>query len=89
MVGTLALGDVTNVNVTVSGALGAVKAIRWLAGSVQATKATSIASTGLAKPPVIGDFGANVTLSGIGVTGTAKTSGRPASRATSGRVSGT
>jgi hypothetical protein len=62
MVGTLALGDVTNVNVTVSGAVGAVKAIRWLAGSVQATKAASIATTGLAKPPVIGDFGANVTL---------------------------
>jgi hypothetical protein len=75
MVGTLTLGDVTNANVTVSGALGAVKAIRWLAGSVQAAKATSIATTGLAKPPVIGDFGANVTLSGVGVTGTAKTLG--------------
>ncbi|MCX5671203.1 MAG: S8 family serine peptidase, partial [Planctomycetota bacterium] len=74
-VGTLTLGDVTNANVTVSGALGAVKATRWLAGAIQATKAASIATTGLAKPLAIGDFGANVTLSGAGVTGTAKTLG--------------
>jgi hypothetical protein len=75
MVGTLTLGDVTNGNVTVSGAVGAVKATRWQAGAIQATKAASIATMGLAKPPVIGDFGANVTLSGVGVTGTAKTLG--------------
>jgi len=77
MVGTLTLGDVTNANVTVSGALGAVKALRWLAGAIQATKAASLTTTGVttSKPPVIGDFGADVTLSGAGVTGTAKTLG--------------
>jgi len=76
-VGTLTLGDVANAQVTVSGGLGAVKAIRWLAGSIQATKAASITTTGAAtaKPPVAGDFAANVTLSGVGVTGTAKALG--------------
>jgi hypothetical protein len=76
-IGTLALGDVTNADVAVSGALGAVKAIRWLDGSIQATKAASIAATGAAtaKPPVAGDFAADVTLTGAGVTGTAKTLG--------------
>ena len=80
MVGTLALGDVTNAAVTVNGSLGAVKAMRWLAGAIQANMATSITTTGLplAKPPVSGDFGAAVTLSGVGVTGLAKTLGSAA-----------
>jgi len=76
-IAALTLGDVTDADVAIGGALGAVKAIRWLDGSIQAPRVASIATTGLAtaKPPVAGDFAADVTLSGAGVTGTAKTLG--------------
>jgi len=84
-VGTLTLGDVTNAEVTAAGGLGAVKAIRWLDGAIQATKAASIATTGLktAKPPVAGDFAADLTLTGVGLTSKDKTLG---SAAIAGRV---
>jgi hypothetical protein len=70
--GGLTLGDVTNATVNVSGESGAIKAKRWLAGSIQAVRASSIAATGvaasLANPGMSGDFAADVT-----VTGTVKT----------------
>jgi len=65
-VGSLALGDVTNAVVTVTGDLGAVKAIRWLDGSIQAAKVASITTAGVAAtktvPGIPGDWCADVTL---------------------------
>ena len=64
--GSLTLGDVADAVVTATGSAGAVKAIRWLAGSIRAAKIGSIATTGLActktAPAVSGDFGADLTL---------------------------
>jgi RHS repeat-associated protein len=77
-VASLTLGDVVDADVSAA-LVGAVKAIRWLDGSVTADRVTSIATTGMAAtkmmPAFPGDFGADVTLSGAGVTGTAKTLG--------------
>jgi hypothetical protein len=69
-VGSLTLGDVTNAVVTATGDVGAVKAICWLDGSIQAARVASITTSGVAgtpkKPAVSGDFGADVTLSYTG-----------------------
>jgi hypothetical protein len=74
--GTLTLGDVADAVVSVSGKVGAVKAIRWLEGSLAGGTVTSIATTGLAATKtalaIPGDFGANVTISGFGLAATAK-----------------
>jgi hypothetical protein len=67
-VGSLTLGDVTNAVVTVAGDMGAVKAIRWLDGSIQAARVASITTSGVGgmhtKPAVSGDFRGDVTLTG-------------------------
>jgi hypothetical protein len=87
-VASLTLGDVVDADVS-AGVLGAVKAVRWQAGSITGNLLTSIATTGLAattlNPAVPGDFGADLTLSGAGLTGTAKTLGGAAIK---GNVSG-
>jgi hypothetical protein len=63
---SLTLGDVADAVVGVTGSAGAVKAIRWLDGSLTAGAVTSITATGLAAtktvPAIPGDFGAAVTL---------------------------
>ena len=67
--GGLTLGDVTLANVTSVGPLGTVSAKRWQAGSLAGTMATSIAAPGGGYGSALkGDWGANVTLSGVGVT---------------------
>jgi hypothetical protein len=70
--GGLTLGDVTNATVNVSGESGAIKAKRWLDGSIRAVRVASITMAGtvasLTAPAVSGDFAADVT-----VTGTVKT----------------
>ena len=57
--------------VTVAGDVGAVKAVRWLGGVVTAAKIASITTTGLActktAPAVLGNFGADVTVTGGGL----------------------
>ena len=74
--GTLTLGDVADAVVAVSGKVGAVKAVRWLGGSLAGGTVTSIATTGLAATKtalaIPGDFGADVTISGFGLAVTAK-----------------
>jgi fibronectin type 3 domain-containing protein len=64
--GPLTLGDVADAEVGVTGSAGAVKAIRWLDGSLTAGAVASISATGLAAtktaPAIPGDFGAAVTL---------------------------
>jgi hypothetical protein len=65
-VASLNLGQVADAQVTVGGAIGTIRAKFWTDGAIQATKITSITTTGIAKtlatPAVSGDFGANVTL---------------------------
>jgi hypothetical protein len=77
-IASLTLGDVADAEVG-AGVIGAIKAIRWFSGSITANRLTSIATTGMAAakmmPAFPGNFGADVTLSGIGVTGTAKALG--------------
>jgi hypothetical protein len=77
-IASLALGDVADAEVS-AGVIGAIKAIRWFDGSITADRVTSIATTGLAAtkmmPAFPGNFGADVTISGVGVTGTAKALG--------------
>jgi hypothetical protein len=67
--GGLTLGDVTNAVVSITGDGGAIKAKRWQDGSIQAAKITSIAATGVAGTKTVqaipGDFGADVTLTGV------------------------
>jgi hypothetical protein len=66
----LTLGDVANATLIVTGDIGTVKAIRWLEGSIQATRIGTIALTGVAAtrtaPAVLGNLGADVTLTGGG-----------------------
>jgi hypothetical protein len=63
---SLNLGRVADAQVTVGGAIGAIRAKFWTDGAIQAQKITSITTTGIAKtlttPAVSGDFGADVTL---------------------------
>jgi hypothetical protein len=70
-IASLTLGDVTNATVAASGSVGAIKAMRWLDGSISAASIASIATSGKAGfgkvAPILGNFGADVTL-----TGTAK-----------------
>jgi len=77
-VASLTLGDVAEADVS-AGVLGAIKAVRWQAGSIASRMLTSIATTGLAattlKPAIPGDFGADLTLTGAGLTAKDKTLG--------------
>jgi len=61
---SLTLGDVTDADVTVGGPIGTIRAKLWLDGTIQATKITCIATTGVAAarstPAVSGEM---VTLS--------------------------
>jgi RHS repeat-associated protein len=70
--GGLTLGDVTNATVSVSGESGAIKAKRWLDGSIQAARVASTTMTGvlasLKTPGISGDFAADVTVTGTGKT---------------------
>jgi hypothetical protein len=63
---SLNLGQVADAQVTVGGTIGTIRAKFWTDGAIQATKITSITTTGIAKTlttlAVSGDFGANVTL---------------------------
>jgi hypothetical protein len=65
---SLTLGNVASASVTVGGVLGAVKALRWATGTIQAQSLTSMAISGRKAagtvPEVLGDFGADVTLIG-------------------------
>jgi len=65
-VASLTAYDVVNAALTVDGDIGAVKAARWQAGSLQAKIVASIATTGAAATKtaaaVSGDFKGNVTL---------------------------
>jgi hypothetical protein len=67
-IGSLTMGDAANAVATVAGDVGAVKAVRWRAGSVEARTVASLTLTGAAAtktaPAVAGDFGADLTLSG-------------------------
>jgi len=71
-VGSLTLGDVTNAVVNITGESGAIKAKRWLDGSIQAARVASITVAGtaatLTAPAVSGDFAADVTVTGAGKT---------------------
>jgi uncharacterized repeat protein (TIGR03803 family) len=61
--GALSLGDVASANVVIAGPIGAVSAIRWQNGLLQATHGTTLAITGLAgTSPISGDFGADLRL---------------------------
>jgi hypothetical protein len=61
---SLTAGDVVDAALTVAGDIGAVKAIRWQAGSIQANSAVSVATTGAKAAGISGDFGAALTLTG-------------------------
>ena len=61
---SLTAGDVVDAALTVDGNIGAVKAIRWQAGSIQAKSAGSVATTGAKTAGISGDFGAALTLTG-------------------------
>lgn len=65
-VGSLTLGDVADAAVAVNGEIGAVKAVRWQDGSIQAAKVASITTTGAAAsktgPAIRGDWCADVML---------------------------
>jgi hypothetical protein len=67
-IASLTLGDVTNATVAAGGSIGAIKAMRWLDGSISAASIASIATSGKAglgrAAPILGDFGADVTLTG-------------------------
>jgi hypothetical protein len=69
-IGALMLGDVTNATVAATGSLGTVKAVRWLDGAIQATTIGTMTITGVAAtrtlPAVLGNLGADVTLTGGG-----------------------
>jgi hypothetical protein len=77
-VASLTLGDVADADVS-AGVLGALKAVRWQAGSIAGRLLTSIATTGAAATKtaaaIPGDFGADLTLSGAGLTAKDKTLG--------------
>ncbi|MEI7836900.1 MAG: peptidylprolyl isomerase, partial [Planctomycetota bacterium] len=62
-IASLTLGNVANAVVDASGALGAVKALRWADGSIHADTIASLAVTGALGGPA-GDFGADLTLDG-------------------------
>jgi hypothetical protein len=75
----LTLGDVIDGAVTTSGAITTLTAKRWQAGSITAPSLTTLNVSGSlavgAVPAVSGDFLANLTLSGAGVTAAANTLG--------------
>jgi hypothetical protein len=77
-VASLTLGNVTDAEVS-AGTIGAIKAVRWFNGSITANTLASIATTGMAAakmmPAFPGNFGADLRLSGAGLTGTAKALG--------------
>jgi len=64
--GGLTLADVINAVVTIDGESGAIKAKRWLDGSIQAARVGRITMSGA--PAVSGDFAADVTVTGAGKT---------------------
>jgi hypothetical protein len=82
---TLKLGDVANTSVSVDGAVGLVQAIRWQTGLLAAASVGTAKTTGmrgdarLGIAAIPGDWGADVTLSGVGATrytlGTAQIAG--------------
>jgi hypothetical protein len=65
---SLTLGDVDSAAVQAGGVLGAVKALRWAAGAIQANSLVSLTVTGrkpsAAAAEILGDFGAAVVLHG-------------------------
>jgi hypothetical protein len=69
---TMTLGDVADAQVKVAGDVGSIKAVRWLDGSIQAPRISSIKTTGLAATKTVqaisGDFGADITLTHVGTT---------------------
>jgi len=69
---TMTLGDVADAEVTVLGDVSTIKAVRWLDGSIQAARISSIKTTGLAATKTVqgisGDLGADVTLTYPGAT---------------------
>ena len=87
----LTLGNVADATVTVQDALGAVKAVRWAAGTLTADSIKSLTVTGAKGnvgkgiPAVPGDFGADLNVSGENVTkGAALGSAKIAADLTSG-----
>ncbi len=71
---TLKLGDVADTTVTVNGLVGSVQVIRWQSGSLVAASVGTLRTTGksgnamLGIPATPGNWGADVTLSGMGAT---------------------
>ena len=80
-VASLTLGAVVEADVSAA-VLGAIKAVRWLDGSITGNMLTSIATTGAAATKtaaaIPGDFGADLTLTGFGAPAKAKTLGAAA-----------
>jgi hypothetical protein len=68
---SLVLGDVQSAQVQADGAVGAVRALRWAAGTIAAGSLASLTVSGRrparAVAEVLGDFGAAVTLHGQNV----------------------
>ena len=61
--GQLALSDVAAADVTVDGAVGAVRACQWLTGNLQADALQSLSVRGDRRTGLVGNFGATLTLS--------------------------
>ena len=63
---TLNLGDVTSADVTTPGAIGTVTAKRWQAGKLEGATLSSLSVQGGGRGSTLaGDFGANLTLTGL------------------------
>jgi cyclophilin family peptidyl-prolyl cis-trans isomerase len=63
-----ATGGVSGTTINSTGYLGAIKALSWTGGSITATGTAGVTTTA-------GDLSTDMTLSGVGVAGTAKTLG--------------
>ena len=64
---SLHLGDVVDADVTVSGAINALYAIRWSAGNIQADSIGAMTIAGNRRTAINGDFGAALTLNGANI----------------------
>jgi photosystem II stability/assembly factor-like uncharacterized protein len=68
--GKLTLGSIASADVVIDGTLGAVTAVRWQNGQLQAARGSTISITGVAASwnttAVSGDFGADLTLTRAG-----------------------
>jgi len=63
--GTLKLGRVTDADLDIDGDIGAVTAIEWLAGAINAESLKTLTISGAKTPSVVaGDFNAHLTLTG-------------------------